>query len=76
MSDRIYRSAAAVIPHDTNLIATTNALYVGGTGAVKVDMAGGGSVTFSAVPAGAVLPVQAVRVYATGTTATNVVALY
>ena len=74
--DRLYRSAVAVTPHDTNAIPTTLALYVGGAGGLKVDMAGGGTVTFAAVPAGSVLPIQAVRVYATGTAATNIVALY
>lgn len=76
MSDRLYRNAAAVTPHDTNAIATTAALYVGGAGAVKVDMASGATVTFSAVPAGAILPIQVIRVYATGTAATNILALY
>jgi hypothetical protein len=49
-------------------------LYVGGTGDVKVDLVGGGTVTFKAVPVGTILPVQVTKVYATGTTATFLVA--
>lgn len=74
--DRLYRHAAAVTTHDTNAIPTTTALYIGGAGGVKVDLSSGATVTFASVPAGTVLPIQAVRVYATGTAATNIVALY
>jgi hypothetical protein len=51
-------------------------LYVGGTGDVKVDTAGGQSgITFHAVPAG-FLDVHVTKVYKTGTTATNLTALW
>ena len=53
-------------------------LYVGGLGDVIVLTAGGDTVEFENVPAGTFMPVQAVRVYATGHTtaaATNLVAL-
>jgi hypothetical protein len=50
-------------------------LYVGGTGDIKIDTPNGDTVTFSAVPVG-IFPVRANRVYSTGTTATNIVALY
>jgi hypothetical protein len=51
---------------------------VGGAGNVAVSFQNTprASVAFVAVPAGTLLPVQAVRVYATGTTATSIVALY
>lgn len=70
-------SAAAVTPHDTNDLASeTRMLYVGGAGAVKVDLVDTDAVTFAAVPAGTVLPIRVTRVYSTGTTATSIVALW
>jgi hypothetical protein len=72
-----YRHAAAVTPHDTNELANvTAAIYVGGTGGLKVTTAGGDAVTFAAVPAGTVLRVAAKVVWSTGTAATNIVALW
>ena len=71
----------AVAPDDANdLTLVTRAIYVGGAGDVKVDLPGrqgepATTVTFKAVPVGTLLPIAASRVYATGTTATNLVAL-
>lgn len=76
MSDRSYREAVAITPHDTDDIQQTVAIYVGGIGNLKVDMKGGNAVTFQAVPVGTVLEIRATRVYATGTTATNLLGLY
>jgi len=67
-------SAAAVTPHDTNTIDRTRGLYIGVSGHVKVTMAGGGEVTFLSVPIG-ILWVAAIKVFSTGTTATNIIAL-
>lgn len=50
-------------------------LFIGGAGNVKVRMADGVDVTFTGVAAGTLLPIQVVRVWSTGTTATNIVAL-
>ncbi len=82
------RRAVAVTPSDTAIITPPfDALYVGGTGAIKVDTAGTDNlaqgvpadasigVTFVAVPVGP-LAVSVSRVYATGTAATNIVGLY
>jgi hypothetical protein len=69
---------AAVTPHDTNeLTYTARALYIGGAGDVAL-IAGGDSaaVTLASVPAGTILPIRAKVVKSTGTTATNIVALY
>ena len=70
-------SAAAVTPSDGSdlPITPTRALYIGNTGALKVDMADGSTVTFANCPAG-VLPISVKRVYSTGTAATNIAALY
>jgi hypothetical protein len=56
----------------------TRYLWVGGAGAVKLDLVNGGTVTLSGVPAGTMLKLSATKVYslADGTTATNIVALY
>tara|TARA_R110000796_G_scaffold3472_8_gene13565 strand:+ start:2314 stop:3051 length:738 start_codon:yes stop_codon:yes gene_type:complete len=43
---------------------------------VKVTTAAGNDITFSHFPTGTFLPVQCVRVWSTGTTATNLVALW
>lgn len=74
--DMIFTGAVAVVPHDTNLINPTVALWIGGTGNVVVTMANGVDVTFTAVPAGYRLNASVVRVKATLTTATNIIALY
>lgn len=76
--------AVACTPSDTVNIPSgaCRALYIGGpTGGGYADVVVmvadySTSVTFKNVPVGAVLPVSAVRVLATGTTATNIVALY
>lgn len=51
-------------------------LYIGVTGDVKVKTIAGNDVVFTAVPAGSFMPVQVKQVFATGTTATNIVALW
>jgi hypothetical protein len=70
-------NAAAVTPSDsTDLAFTSRALYIGGAGNIVVTMAGGGDVTFTAVPAGSILPIRVSRVKSTSTTATSIVNLY
>ena len=79
-------SGLAVTPSDaSNLVPPsgdankgTRALFIGGAGTVKVDMADGTTVTltFPATACGIVQPIAVKKVYATGTTATGIVALY
>ena len=70
-------NAFAVTPADgSNLTHAARALFVGGAGDVKVDTLGGDTVTFTGVLAGSILPVRILKVYATGTDATNIVAVY
>ena len=71
-----YRAAAAVTPSDSADIPVTDALYIGGAGAVVVITVNGDTVTFSAVPVGTILPIAASRVKSTSTTATLILALY
>ena len=69
--------AVAVTPSDvTDLTYMTRRIYVGGAGDVTVVMKSGNTITFKAVPTGTVLEVRVSRIKATGTTATNIVALY
>lgn len=70
-------NAAAITPNDTtDLTNATRSLYIGGAGNVKIDTVLGDTVTLSGVVAGTVIPVRVSRVYATGTTATNLVGLW
>lgn len=69
----------AVVPSNTvDLTKPCRGLYVGGAGDIMaVPLAAPGTaVLFKAVPAGTVLPIVATRVNATGTTATDIVALF
>lgn len=68
----------AVTPNDSTdlTLGTCRALYVGGAGDVSIVDLGGETVVFVGALAGSVLPIQTARVNATGTTATNIVALY
>lgn len=72
-------SAVAVTTSDDNDLTNgmCRALFIGVGGNVVLhvgDTASG--VTFKNIPSGTVLPVQATRVLATNTTATDIVALY
>ena len=69
--------AGAVTPSDsTNLTSIARSLYVGTAGNVTLLTVGQNVVTFSNVQSGSILPVRTIRVNATSTTATNIVALY
>ena len=69
--------AVAIIPNDSTVIPVTRAIYVGGTGDIAVRTPDNEtSVVFRAVPAGVIFPIQVDMVLTTGTTATNLVALY
>lgn len=70
-----YDAVAVVLSDTVDLTNHCNALYIGVTGDVKLTTWNGNDVTFKAVPVG-ILPVGATRVWSTGTTATNIVALY
>lgn len=51
-------------------------LYIGGAGNAAVVNVDGTAVLFSGLVAGSILPVQAIRVNSTSTTATPIVALF
>lgn len=69
-------NAAAVTPNDsTDLTNASRAIYVGTAGDVRVDMVTSGTVTFTNMEAGW-HPIRCKRVYATGTTAAGIVAVW
>ena len=75
--------AASVTPSDTANIPSVSGgtnngcvLYVGSAGNLRVQTVGGDDVTFNNINTGAFIPVQILRVYATGTTASNILALW
>jgi hypothetical protein len=78
--------AAAVTPSDTVDIPSVSTqdgsgnngcvLYVGTGGTLKVSTIGGDEVTFTGIVSGTFVPVQVLRVWATGTSASNIVALW
>jgi hypothetical protein len=68
--------AAAVVTSDTVPFTTPSIVFVGGGGTVRVLTAQGSDVTFTGVLSGSILPVQVSRVYATTTTATNMVRIF
>jgi hypothetical protein len=71
------RSGVVVVPSDvTTLPYLTQRLFVGGAGNLVVTMADGNDVTFTGLLAGAILEIAVTKVKATGTTATNMVALF
>jgi hypothetical protein len=67
--------AAAVTPSDsTDLANASRALYVGTVGNLAIITVGGSTVTL--VGASGWMPVRAARVLATGTTASDIVAVW
>jgi hypothetical protein len=71
------RRGFAITTNDgVDLSAETRAIYVGGAGSVRLVLSSGDDVTFAGLLAGTLLPVRALRVKATGTTATQLLGLY
>ena len=64
--------AFEIIPSDIEeLPQTSRAIYIGTGGTLVMKMASGSVVTFRNLPDGGLLPVQASRVVAAGTTASH-----
>lgn len=66
----------AVTPDTPLTLGACRALYVGTGGDISIDDLTGETVVLVGVLAGSVLPVQTELVNASGTTATNIVALF
>lgn len=70
------RDAAAITPSDaTDLPRPCRSIYVGSAGNLQVTMVSGATVTLTGLLAGVVYPLRVQRVWATSTTAANLVAL-
>lgn len=64
-----------IAPNDgADLAHTTRGIYVGIAGTLKVTMLGGTTVTFYDVPIG-ILPIRVTKVFATGTSADELIGL-
>ena len=69
--------AFPITPSNANpLERPTRALYVGVTGNVRVQLVNGTVVTLTGLVAGIVHPIKVIQVYASGTTATNILGLF
>lgn len=67
--------AALVTPNDSaNLVSVSRALLIGNAGNLKVDTLGGETLVMP-VPAG-LLPIRVTKIYASNTTANNIVTLW
>lgn len=64
-----------ITPSDSAPLATEMIIYCGTSGTIKVADAFGAEITYT-VSAGEVLPVLVNKVFATGTTVTQIVGLY
>lgn len=68
--------AFAITPSNVNLLPTAaRALYVGGGGDITLVTVAGTTVLFTACLQGSILPVMAIQIKATGTTATLLVGI-
>ena len=70
------RGFAAITPNDTTTFAATRGVYIGVAGDVYIDGAKQGSNVKMTAAAAGEHPWQVTRIYPTGTTATDIVALY
>lgn len=76
------RQCIAITPNDSEDLTEVEpykiprGIYVGGDGNIRLRFGDATNVDFVGVKAGSVLPVRPTRVMDTGTTATNLVALY
>lgn len=70
------REYAAATPSDVTKFTEPTSLFVGVGGDVAiVPLKGTAAITFKNVPSGTFMPIQCKQLYATGTTATNIVLL-
>ena len=74
--DQVGKDGFSITPSDTvALEQTADAIYVGSAGDVAIQTSSGSNLIFSGAQAGSVLPIRANYVYATGTTASSLVAI-
>jgi hypothetical protein len=68
--------AFSITASDTTNLQNVAIVFIGGAGNVKVTTANGDVVTFNGLLGGAIIPVQVLRVWSTGTSATNLIGIY
>ena len=76
MAQAIPKNAGAAVQSDTVNLITPVVVYIGGDGNLKITTEGGQAVTFVGLSAGDIVPVSALRIWSTGTTATNLVMMW
>jgi hypothetical protein len=70
-------NAVEIVPGDSaQMPHASRAVYVGQGGDLRVQMLGGGIVTFRDIPSGTLMPVRISRVFATGTDAAAILGLW
>ena len=70
-------NAVDVVTSDvTDLVKATRGLYIGTGGHVKVTMVGGQTITYKNAVTGLIYPYRVTRVWQTGTTATDIIAVW
>jgi hypothetical protein len=67
--------AADVTPNDSTDLDFSSIVYIGGDGNCKVTTVRGDTVTFNGLSQGDFIPVKVKRIWSTGTTTTNMIAL-
>ena len=72
----VTKSDTVDIPNPGNGQVEGCVLYVGTGGILRVLTAGGDDITLQNVPNGTFIPIQVIRVFASTTTANNIVALW
>ena len=76
VTQQAIRAVEIGVGSDTDLAVSGAVVFIGVGGDVKVTTVSGDTATFKNLADGSVLAVQVRRVWATGTTATDMVALY
>ena len=76
VTQQAIRAVAIGVGSDTDLNVSGAVVFIGVGGTVKVDTVSGDTATFKNLADGSILPVQVRRVWATGTDATDMIALY
>lgn len=72
-TDGLAKNAVVITPSDTVNFIASKGVYLGVTGDLKADMSSGATVIFKSLQAGAIHPLSVKRIYATDTTATDIV---
>ena len=65
-----------ITPSDSTEFQVTRGIYVGATGTLTIRNPAGNNQLFSNIAPGIIHPISAIMVYATGTSATGLVAIY